>query len=489
MDLNILFAGTSVILYDGSIGTGAGLCQLTVGSTSCWYNTSSHETVSCAKWDSKKVNCLVAAPPGTRTAFAGSPSIIQMSSLTVQRQGQRMIPLFAAAIGIVYNLPSVSDLVLSREAANKIFIAQIAAWNDPAIQATNPGASLPGRQVIRLVRSDNSAATQILARALASFALPSGVPATGSYWNNHPLQGSATPNWPGVNASAFNLTGTPCVYAHCGRTICPVGKYYDPVQDTCWPCPPGTYMNTPGQFAECIPCAAGHFADTGGSPACSECSENEYQNETGHVSCRPCPANTRRFSVETRVFFGDNASAVETVESTAASVNDCKCLPGFWLPAALANASLGGQACVVCPTGSNCLGFSGGVQTIPSTSQGYWGEPRYPYVFFECQTPDACDPDYECGEGRRGRLCEDPVEGFYIVGRKWFLECPGDPHAAAALTGLLTVIVIYVWLCIMHLAEASVHESIDVSAKFLHLLSFISEFQLRWHPYLVSPFV
>ena len=90
-------------------------------------------------------------------------------------------------------------------------------------------------------------------------------------------------------------------------------------------------MNTPGQFAECIPCAAGHFADTGGSPACSECSENEYQNETGHVSCRPCPANTRRFSVETKVFFGDNASAVETVESTAASVNDCKCLPGFWL--------------------------------------------------------------------------------------------------------------------------------------------------------------
>ena len=81
------------------------------------------------------------------------------------------------------------------------------------------------------------------------------------------------------------------------------------------------------------------------------------------------------------------------------------------------------------------------------------------------------------------------MEGFYIVGRKWFLECSGDPHAAAALTVLLTVIVIYVWLCIMHLAEASLHESIDVSAKFLHLLSFISEFQLRWHPYLVSPFV
>jgi hypothetical protein len=38
-----------------------------------------------------------------------------MRSRTVQRQGQRMIPLFAASIGVVYNLPSVSALVLSRK--------------------------------------------------------------------------------------------------------------------------------------------------------------------------------------------------------------------------------------------------------------------------------------------------------------------------------------------------------------------------------------
>ena len=396
-----------------------------------------------------------------------------------------MIPLFAAAIGLVYNLPSVGELILSREAANKIFIAQIASWDDPAIQATNPGVSLPSRQIIRLVRSDNSAATQILARALASFALPSWAPDTGSYWNNHPLQGSATPNWPVVNTSAFNLTGTPCVYAHCGRTICPVGKYYNPVQDNCWPCPAGTYMNSPGQSVQCIPCAAGHFTDASGSPFCSECGQNEYQNLTGQTSCQSCPANTRRFSVETTVFFGDNVSAEETVESAAVSINECKCLPGFWLPAGLQNSSLGGQACVACPTGANCLGFVGDIQTIPYNVQGYWGEPGYPYVFFECKSADDCNSNYQCGNGRRGRLCEDADNGYFIVGRKWFLECPSNPHAAAALTVMLAMIVIYIWLSIMHLAEASVHESIDVSAKFMHLLSFISEFQLRWHPYLV----
>ena len=409
-----------------------------------------------------------------------------MRSLTVQRQGQKMIPLFAAAIGIVYNLPTVDNLILSREAANKIFIGQIAAWDDPIIQATNPGVVLPNRRIIRLVRSDNAAATQILARALASFALPAGQPNTGSYWLQHPLLGSSTPTWPVINAAAFNLTDTPCVFAHCGRSICPFGKYFDPVSDACFSCPAGTYMNSPGQALACMACSAGQYAEASGSAFCSTCAENEFQNLTGQTACRQCPASTRRFAMERVLHFADNTTSVQFVESTAVSADDCKCLPGFWLPAALDNASRGGQECVPCPPGADCFGFAGGVQSIPATAQGYWGVAESPYTFYECKSALACDPNYECAEGRGGRLCEEAKDGYFIVGRKWFLSCPSSSHAAAALTVILTVIVIYVWLSIMHLAEASVHESIDISAKFLHLLSFISEFQLRWHPYLVS---
>jgi hypothetical protein len=396
-----------------------------------------------------------------------------------------MIPLFAAAIGVVYNLPSVDNLILSRAAVNKIFLGQIATWDDPVIQATNPGVPLPSRRIIRLVRSDNAAATQILVRALASFTLPSGQPRTGSYWLQHPLQGSSTPVWPAVNTTLLNLTDAQCVFGHCGRSICSVGQYYDPVLDACWPCPAGTYMNVPGQSLQCTPCEAGHYSEAIGAAFCSNCAENEYQNMSGQTSCQLCPANTRRFSFERIVQYADNTTLVQTVESSAVSIDGCKCVPDFWLPAALENATRGGEPCVACPPGSTCAGFVDGVQTIPSTLQGYWGVSEAPYAFFECKTAYACDPDYKCAKGRHGRMCKEAEHGFFVVGHKWFLACPKDSRAATALTVVLTVVVIYIWINIMNLAEASVHESIDISAKFLHLLCFIAELKLRWHPYLV----
>jgi hypothetical protein len=261
----------STVTYDGTMGTGAGLCQLTVGKTSCWFNQTSRETVACAVWDAKKTTCLAAGPPGPRTAFAGAPSIVEMRSRTVQRQGQRMIPLFAAAIGVVYNLPSVPALVLSRDATNRIFLGEVSAWNHPLIQATNPGVALPARRIVRLVRSDNAAATQILVRALASFANTDNKWGTAAYWLQHPLRGSATPTWPTANTSAAAAGSAECVLAHCGRSICAVGQFFVPARDACEDCPPGTYTDTVGQPLVCTPCAAGHYGDAYGAAACSRC--------------------------------------------------------------------------------------------------------------------------------------------------------------------------------------------------------------------------
>ncbi len=440
--------------------------------------------MACAKWDAKKTVCLAAGPQGIRTSFAGAPSIFELRSLTVQRQGQRMIPLFAAAIGIVYNLPSVENLILSREATNKIFLGEIAEWDHPLIQATNPGEILPKYRIMRLIRSDNAAATQILARTLASFANTNNQWGT-TYWNQHPLKGLSMPNWPTVNVSYLNLSTSSCVYEHCGRSICSVGKYFDPAKDTCRDCPKGTYMDSSGQQLKCKECETGHYSETTGSAFCSKCGENGFQNLTGQTSCQLCPANTRRFFYQRIVQFIDNSTFVETVESTAKSIDDCKCVAGYWLPSAVLNVTKGGEECVKCPSGAVCHGFENNIQTIPSNLQGYWGDERNPMVFHECKEVNACGPNYHCKKGHHGRMCEDADHGFFIVGRKWFLKCPENPSTAVALTVFLTMLVLYVWLNIMHLAEASLHESIDISAKFLHMLCFIAEFRLRWHPYLV----
>ena len=125
-----------------------------------------------------------------------------------------MIPVFAAAVALVHSLP-LPGLVLSRAAANSIFLGTLVGWEDPRIQATDPGGALPGAlMIVRLVRADSSGTTQAFARALASFANTGGQWGASSYWNAHPLRGSSLPTWPAANYSGLPPTTT-C--ARCAR--------------------------------------------------------------------------------------------------------------------------------------------------------------------------------------------------------------------------------------------------------------------------------
>jgi phosphate transport system substrate-binding protein len=70
------------------------------------------------------------------------------------------IPVTAGGTSLMYNLKingkRVTNLRLSGENAAKIFTKKITQWNDPAIQADNPGLTLPARAVVPVVRSDGS---------------------------------------------------------------------------------------------------------------------------------------------------------------------------------------------------------------------------------------------------------------------------------------------------------------------------------------------
>src|SRR5437660_9439279 len=53
------------------------------------------------------------------------------------------------------------DLVIDGPTLAKIFLGEIKAWNDPAIQKLNPSAKLPSQAIVVVHRSDGSGTTFI----------------------------------------------------------------------------------------------------------------------------------------------------------------------------------------------------------------------------------------------------------------------------------------------------------------------------------------
>ncbi len=73
------------------------------------------------------------------------------------------MPIVAGGTSFMYNLQingkRVTNLRLSGEVITKIFTNAITNWNDPAIQADNPGLAMPDKGIVPVVRSDGSGST------------------------------------------------------------------------------------------------------------------------------------------------------------------------------------------------------------------------------------------------------------------------------------------------------------------------------------------
>jgi len=70
-------------------------------------------------------------------------------------------PQVVISIVPVVHLPGIQagQMVLNGTVLSKIYLGQIAKWNDPAIKALNPGLSLPGTAILTVHRSDGSGTT------------------------------------------------------------------------------------------------------------------------------------------------------------------------------------------------------------------------------------------------------------------------------------------------------------------------------------------
>lgn len=76
-----------------------------------------------------------------------------------QRPAFYHIPVVAGPIVIAYNVKGVSGLRLDNAAIGEIWRGGISKWNDKKIQALNPGAKLPNKNIVVIYRSSNSGTT------------------------------------------------------------------------------------------------------------------------------------------------------------------------------------------------------------------------------------------------------------------------------------------------------------------------------------------
>jgi phosphate transport system substrate-binding protein len=97
--------------------------------------------------------------------FAGSDSALPAEELSgdfkLCKAGTKGIdiPVYISPVALVYNLAGVKDLNLDASTLAKIFSGKITKWNDAAIKALNPDATLPSTAITPVYRSDKSGTT------------------------------------------------------------------------------------------------------------------------------------------------------------------------------------------------------------------------------------------------------------------------------------------------------------------------------------------
>jgi phosphate transport system substrate-binding protein len=90
--------------------------------------------------------------------FAGTDSLVGDDE-GIEAGSYQYIPTVAAPITVSYNLPEVEGLQLSQETLARVFQGDITVWNDEAIAADNPEATLPDTDITIAHRSDGSGTT------------------------------------------------------------------------------------------------------------------------------------------------------------------------------------------------------------------------------------------------------------------------------------------------------------------------------------------
>ncbi|WP_374947165.1 phosphate ABC transporter substrate-binding protein PstS [Agreia sp.] len=99
-------------------------------------------------------------------AFAGSDSALNDEELAGEFASCASdtlaidLPVYISPIAVVFNVEGVDELNLDASTLAKIFSGAITSWDDAAIKALNPDATLPSAAITAVHRSDDSGTTK-----------------------------------------------------------------------------------------------------------------------------------------------------------------------------------------------------------------------------------------------------------------------------------------------------------------------------------------
>ena len=165
--------------------------------------------VKCAaEYQAKTGNKVTYTSTGSgtgRTNFATGLSDFAFTDVPVQPGDSKKpagayvtTPVIGGAVAIVHSVAGVTDLNLDATTLGKVFFGTITKWNDPAIAALNPKASLPDAAITVIYRSTSSGTTQGLQEYLHE---------NGQY--NFP---QASSSWNGIKTGASVALSTDMAY-------------------------------------------------------------------------------------------------------------------------------------------------------------------------------------------------------------------------------------------------------------------------------------
>lgn len=143
--------------------------------------------------------------------FGGSDAAMKDEEIAKVKNGVILVPTAGGAVSVVYNVPGVNNLKLSRKVLPGIFSGQITNWNDPQIKADNPGVNLPSLPIKAVVRADGSGTTFIFTNHLATispyFKGRIGASTTPSWTIPNALKGKGNPGVAGLVRSTSGSIG------------------------------------------------------------------------------------------------------------------------------------------------------------------------------------------------------------------------------------------------------------------------------------------
>lgn len=101
--------------------------------------------------------------------FGASDAALNDEQLAAAGEDVRLIPATAGLIALAYNLPGITEpLKLKRDVYVDMLLGRIRRWDDPRIAGSNPGVSLPKRDIVRVVRRDSSGTTYAFTNHLSA---------------------------------------------------------------------------------------------------------------------------------------------------------------------------------------------------------------------------------------------------------------------------------------------------------------------------------